>query len=135
MRRLKIGESQPAIFSTNPACSAIFRKPSQSVSVPKSKTITSTDNFAMEKILSTMRANTSGSFTPIHRHNALTKATKKKLTHSVFNMDPLRFCMLFFLEDRLSFIMNHLIRLSRLKKRRMKIIRLRNLFLKTNSSF
>ena len=115
MRRLKSGESQDAIFSTKPACSAIFKKPSQSVRVPKSNIITSTDSFAMEKRLSTIEANTSVSPLPTHLHIALNKATKKKLTHSVFNIELLRFCVLMFLEGCLAFIMNHLKKLSRLK--------------------
>ena len=88
IRRLNNGESQAAIFSTSPACSAIFKKPNHSVSVPKSNTMTSTDNFAIEKSPSTIRAKTSESLKLTHRHNALNKAIKKKLTHSAFKIDP-----------------------------------------------
>jgi hypothetical protein len=50
--------------------------------------MTSTDNFAIEKSPSTIRAKTSESLKLTQRHNALNKAIKKKLTHSAFKIDP-----------------------------------------------
>ena len=45
----------------NPAASAIFRKPSQSVSVPNSTTISSTDSFAIANSASIIAPKTAGS--------------------------------------------------------------------------
>jgi|OM-RGC.v1.035458328 hypothetical protein len=51
--------------------------------------MTSTDNLAIEKRLSTIVVKTAESPFPNHRHIALKVAMKKKHTHNEFNTDPL----------------------------------------------
>jgi hypothetical protein len=58
---MSLANSGPSIFashSTTPAFSAMRRKPSHSVSVPNSSTITSTDSLAMANRACTMDENT-----------------------------------------------------------------------------
>ncbi len=77
IRRWNNGPSTLASHSTTPAFSAIFRKPSQRVRVPNSNTMTSTDNLAMAKMLSTMAAKIPALPPTNHCASADTAATTK----------------------------------------------------------
>jgi len=66
INRRNSGASTRPRNSIKPAASAMRRKPSHSVSVPKSSTMSSTESSAMLNRLATMRANTSGSCRTIH---------------------------------------------------------------------
>src|SRR5699024_2382317 len=68
-----------------PAFSAILRKPNHSVSVPNSRSITSTDSLAILNRLSTIAAQTPGS-PPNQRTKPAILATIKKLSHKPFNI-------------------------------------------------
>ncbi|MNS74511.1 hypothetical protein D3C72_1079890 [compost metagenome] len=61
IKRANSGPNRRANFSTSPARSAMRKKPSHSVSVPNSSTMTSTDTRAMSNRLATIRRKTSGS--------------------------------------------------------------------------
>ncbi|MNC74844.1 hypothetical protein D3C75_1262690 [compost metagenome] len=62
------------------------RKPSHSVSVPKSSTITSTDTRAMSNRLATIWRKTSGSPMTSQRYSAAAAAVRKKPSQSLFSM-------------------------------------------------
>ena len=81
MRRLKSGPSSRASQPTSPAASAMRKKPSHSVSVPNSSTITSTASRAIVNRLATSAANTVGSPPTSQRPSAASAATPKKPSH------------------------------------------------------
>ncbi len=80
------GPNTRASFSTSPAPSAMRKKPSHSVSVPNSSTITSTDTRAMSNRLATIRRKTSGSPMISQRYSAAAAAVRKKPSQSLFSM-------------------------------------------------
>ncbi len=84
--RRNSGPSSTARRSTSPAFSAMRRKPSQSVRVPNSRTITSTASLAMANRLSTIAANTVASPPINQRASALAAATRKKPNHKPFSI-------------------------------------------------
>ncbi|KAG0774550.1 hypothetical protein G6F22_013972 [Rhizopus arrhizus] len=86
IRRANSGPSSRASFSTIPAPSAMRRKPSHSVSVPNSSTMTSTETRAMSNRLATMSRKTSGSPTASQRYRAAAAAVRKKPSQSLFSM-------------------------------------------------
>ena len=90
MRRANSGDKQRASRATSPAFSAICRKPSQRVSVPNSRIMTSTDSFAIANRLSTIAAKTAGSPTISQRQSALALARKKKLSQRTLSIVALR---------------------------------------------
>ena len=86
------GPSTRASHCTTPASSAMRKKPSHSVSVPNSSTMTSTDSLAMANSAWTMAANTCGCPPTSHWASAATAATRKKPNQSMLSIgvDPLR---------------------------------------------
>ena len=80
------GASARASAVTMPAFSAMRKKPSHSVSVPNSSTITSTDSLAMPKSASTMAAKTWVLPPTSHCANAATAATTKNPSHRVLSI-------------------------------------------------
>ncbi|MNG20737.1 hypothetical protein D3C84_1050170 [compost metagenome] len=81
IKRKNSGPKALASHSTIPAFSAIRRKPSHRVSVPNSRTMTSTDNLAMAKMLSTIAAKIPALPPISHCASADTAATMKKPSH------------------------------------------------------
>ena len=86
---MSLANSGPRILashSTMPAFSAMRKKPSHSVSVPNSSTMTSTDSLAMANKACTMAEKTSA-WPPIsHCASAATAATKKKPSHKALSI-------------------------------------------------
>ena len=86
IRRANRGASQRASTSTMPAFSAMRKKPSHSVSVPNSSTITSTESLAMANSDSTMVANTWAWPPKSHCASAEMAAVMKKPSQRVLSM-------------------------------------------------
>ena len=80
------GPSTLASHCTTPASSAMRKKPSHSVSVPNSSTMTSTDNLAMANSACTICANTCGCPPTSHWASAATAATRKKPNQSALSI-------------------------------------------------
>ena len=81
------GASQRARAFTMPAFSAMRKKPSHSVSVPKSSTITSTDSLAMENRASTMAAKIWALSPTSHWDSAAMAAVTKKPSQRVLSKE------------------------------------------------
>ena len=87
MSRVNSGASQRARAFTMPAFSAMRKKPSHSVSVPKSSTITSTDSLAMENRASTMAAKIWALSPTSHWDSAAMAAVTKKPSQRVLSKE------------------------------------------------
>ncbi|MNV78011.1 hypothetical protein D3C71_1714790 [compost metagenome] len=90
---LNSGPSAQASHCTTPAFSAMRRKPSHSVSVPNSSTMTSTDSRAMANSACTMAAKTWLCPPTSHWASAAIAAMMKKPSHKALSIgDLLRGC-------------------------------------------